>query len=101
MSPQVLTLIAPAALKEHLVAALLAHGPTAQAGFVAREIEGYGDGVTYDSTIERVRGHALAVEIVVTAPDADIRGLLDVLRTEMAGRGVTWRLSAATAAGTL
>ncbi|ABD08980.1 conserved hypothetical protein [Rhodopseudomonas palustris HaA2] len=101
MSLVMLTLVAPMALKEDLVAAMLAHGPTAQAGFVAREVEGCGDRVAYDSSIERVRGHRLAVEIVVTAPEHDIRSLLDALRAGMAGRDVTWRIAAVTAAGTL
>ncbi|MGP9812456.1 DUF3240 family protein [Rhodopseudomonas sp. NSM] len=101
MNRVVLTLIAPAALKEHLIAVMLAHAPTAQAGLVAREVEGYGDGVEYDSSIERVRGHALAVEIVVAGPDEDIRSLLDLLGAEMARRGVTWRIVATTAAGIL
>lgn len=100
MSVMVLTLIVPTALKEELVAAMLAHPPTADAGFVAREVEGYGHNVDFDSVVEQVRGHTLAVEIVVALPEAEARGLLDALADELPGRGVVWRMIAASG-GTL
>ncbi|MBI5129922.1 MAG: DUF3240 family protein [Rhodopseudomonas palustris] len=101
MSVVVLTLIAPMALKEDLVAAMLAHEPTAQAGFVARAVEGHGRNVDFDSVVEQVRGYTLAVEIVLTVAEIDARGLLDALGDEFTGRGVSWRIMPTTAAGTL
>uniref|UniRef100_E6VD44 DUF3240 domain-containing protein n=1 Tax=Rhodopseudomonas palustris (strain DX-1) TaxID=652103 RepID=E6VD44_RHOPX len=101
MSAMVLTLLVPVALKEEVIAAMLAHEPTARTGFTAREVEGYGRDVDYDSIVEQVRGHTLSVEIVVTAEAAELRALLDALGDELAGRGVRWRIVAATAAGAL
>lgn len=94
MSTVVLTLIAPAVLKEELVAAMLAHPPTAAAGFVAREVEGYGHNVDFDSVVEQVRGHTLAIEIIVALPEEEARGLLGLLGAELHGRGIVWRLIA-------
>lgn len=101
MNAVVLTLIAPTALKEELVAAMLAHPPTAEAGFIAREVEGYGHNIDFDSVVEQVRGHTLVVEIVVALPDAEARGLLDALGEELPGRGIVWRILTVSAAGTL
>ncbi|ABE41404.1 DUF3240 family protein [Rhodopseudomonas palustris] len=101
MSLVVLTLIAPTAVKEELVAAMLAHPQTAQAGFIAREIEGYGNSADCDSVVEQVRGHALAVEIALTVSEADARSLLAALGEEFSRSGVIWRMMAATASGTL
>ncbi|RJF77146.1 DUF3240 family protein [Rhodopseudomonas palustris] len=95
MSSVVLTLIAPSELKEGLVAAMLAYPPTAAAGFIAREVEGYGHNVDFDSILEQVRGHTLAVEIVVALSEAEARGLLDALADELPGRGIAWRMIAA------
>ncbi|OPF96061.1 hypothetical protein I8G32_04625 [Rhodopseudomonas palustris] len=101
MSVMVLTLLVPVTLKDDVIAAMLSHGPTARAGFTAREVEGYGRDVDYDSVVEQVRGHTLSVEIVVTAEDAELRGLLDAIGDEFAGRGLRWRIVAAPAVGTL
>ncbi|MCG6207272.1 DUF3240 family protein [Rhodopseudomonas sp. HC1] len=99
MSAVVLTLIAPAVLKDEVVAAMLAHPPTADAGFIAREVEGYGHNADFDSVVEQVRGHTLAVEIVVALPEPEARGLLGVLGEELPGRGIVWRMIAVSAAG--
>lgn len=96
MSAMVLTLLVPVALKDEVIAAMLAHEPTARVGFTAREVEGYGRDVDYDSVVEQVRGHTLSVEIVVTAEAAELRALLDTLGDEFGGRGVRWRMVAAT-----
>lgn len=101
MSVMVLTLLVPVTLKDEVIAGMLSHGPTARAGFTAREVEGYGRDVDYDSVVEQVRGHTLSVEIVVTAEDAELRGLLDAIGDEFAGRGLRWRIVAAPAVGTL
>ncbi|UYO53478.1 DUF3240 family protein [Rhodopseudomonas palustris] len=101
MSAMVLTLLVPVALKDDVIAAMLSHEPTARAGFTAREVEGYGRDVDYDSVVEQVRGHTLSVEIVVTADDAELRGLLDTIGDEFGGRGLRWRIVPAPAVGTL
>jgi hypothetical protein len=101
MSLVQLTLIAPMAMRDDLVAAMLAHEPTAQAGFLARQVDGYGSHADYDSVVEQVHGHTLAIEIVLTAEEACARGLLDALGEEFAGRGVVWRMAAVPAAGVL
>ncbi|MFC0242126.1 DUF3240 family protein [Rhodopseudomonas telluris] len=101
MSAVVLTLIAPTALKEELVAAMLAHPPTAESGFIAREVEGYGHNIDFDSVVEQVRGHTLVVEIVVALPDTEARGLLDALAEELPARGIVWRILPVSAGGTL
>lgn len=97
MSAMVLTLLVPVTLKDEVIVALLAHEPTARAGFTAREVEGYGRDAAYDSVVEQVRGHTLSVEIVVTAEAEALRGLIGVLGDRLAGRGVRWRMVAATA----
>lgn len=101
MSAMVLTLLVPVTLKDDVIAAMLAHEPTARVGFTAREVEGYGRDVDYDSVVEQVRGHTLLVEIVVTADTEALRGLLDAVGDEFNGRGVRWRMVAATADGLL
>jgi hypothetical protein len=101
MSAMVLTLLASAAWKEDIVAAMLSHPSTAQAGFTTRDVEGHGEAADYGSAVEQVRGHALSVEIVVTGSEPDLRALLDALAAEFPGRGVSWRITPATATGTL
>jgi hypothetical protein len=101
MSRAVLTLTSAAVWKEDIIAAMLSHPPTAQAGFTTRDVEGHGQAAAYDSSVEQVRGHALAVEIVVVAAEADLRELLGALAPEFAGRGISWRIAAVAASGRL
>jgi hypothetical protein len=101
MSVALLTLVASAAWKEDLVAAMLSHPPTARVGFTTRDVEGHGQFANYVSAVEQVRGHTLSVEIIVTAPESELRALLDTLGGEFAGRGVSWRIVSVAAAGTL
>jgi hypothetical protein len=101
MSTVVLTLLAPAALKEEIVDLLLGHEPTAQAGFVTREVHGHGVSADYYSVVEQIRGFSRQVEMTLTAPESDVRSLLDILGGELSGRGITYRIVAVAMTGTI
>jgi hypothetical protein len=101
MSIVVLTLLAPAALKEEIVDLLLGHEPTAQAGFVTREVHGHGISADYYSVVEQIRGFSRQVEITLTAPEPDVRSLLAILSAELPARGINYRMIPVAATGTI
>ena len=101
MSTVVLTLLAPAALEEEIVDLLLGHEPTAQAGFVTREVHGHGISADYYSVVEQIRGFSRQVEITLTAPETDVRSLLAILGAELPARGINYRIVTAADIGTI
>jgi hypothetical protein len=101
MSIVVLTLLAPAALQEEIVDRLLDHEPTAQAGFVTREVQGHGLSADFDSVVEQIRGFSRQIEITLTAPEPDVRSLLAILGGELSSRGINYRIVQVAEAGTI
>ncbi|WP_022723170.1 DUF3240 family protein [Rhodopseudomonas sp. B29] len=101
MTDAVLTLIAPAALKEDIAGALLAQPVIARRGFTIHHVEGHGDAIDYDRVIEQVRGYTSVVEIVATAPEPVLHEVLEAIGSEFAGRGIRWRIVAVEAWGTI
>ena len=92
MSIATLTLLAPAALEEQIADLLLAEDSIARAGFTARDVRGHGEAATYHSVVEKIRGFTRLVEIVVTAPESDIQGVLATLKELFPDRGINYRI---------
>lgn len=101
MTDAVLTLIAPAALKDDIASALLALPVIARGGFTIHHVEGHGAAIDYDRVVEQVRGYTSVVEIVASAPEADLHAALEAIGSEFAGRGIRWRIVAVEARGSI
>ena len=74
-----LTLVFPKGMEENLVDHLLEHHEIAS-GFTTIEVEGHGQGATFRSMGERVRGRARLVQMQVVLSRADAQTLVQHLK---------------------
>ena len=93
MSLVLLTLIAPAALEEQLTGVLLAHEPTARAGFGVRDVRYHGNAQVYRDLTEQIKGYARMVEISVPLQDNECIDLVRNIAAELPNLGVKYRTS--------
>lgn len=94
-----LTLLAPATLEEELAGVFFDHEPTAQAGFMVRDIRFHGDKAAYRNIVEQIRGYTQMIEVTVTLPERDAASLLALLAESLPGRGITFRTNPVSKAG--
>lgn len=77
-----LTLVVPKALEENLVDHLLEHHELAS-GFTTLEVEGHGQGATFQSMSERVRGRARRVQMQIVLNREDAQTLVQHLKESL------------------
>lgn len=89
-SPQVLlTLIAPRAIEDALLDALLAHQPPL-GGFSTTRIDGHAEDFSRATVREQVRGRVERSQFLLVLPATAVRPLLEALGRQFAGAGLHW-----------
>lgn len=84
-----LTLIAPRALEDTLLDALLAHQPPL-GGFSTARIDGHAEDFSRASVREQVRGRVERSQFLLVLPGTGARSLLEALGRQFAGAGLHW-----------
>jgi len=93
-----LTLIAPKALEENLVDILLEHEALA-GGFITSEVRLHGGNVTYQSSVEQVRGRAQMGEMQIILHHAEAQALLRDIKQALPRAPIAYYMTPVTESG--
>lgn len=100
MPDVLLSLTLPDALAQHVEDLLLMH-PELVHGFTTSPANGHGAGVSLDDPGELVAGHAPRTQIRMIGSEADLRGVLALLKAALPGANLYYWLVPVIAAGRL